>query len=204
MSARWPPSATPVSPSLPGSPHRPIVRLRLAPRHARNAGEPIGGFGVHLSGGGVGSYGDASMRSKLINDAAQKTYALILDTGDEVMTCLAGFAEREHLAASQFTAIGAFSDAVLGFFDLREKDYRPIPVHDQVEVLSLVGDVAVEDGRPKVHAHVVIGDRQGHTRGGHLLRAHVRPTLEIIITESPAHLHRRHDPETGLSLIRFA
>ena len=144
------------------------------------------------------------MRSKLINDAAQKTYALILDSGDEAMACLVEFATRQDLSASQFTAIGAFSDAVLGFFDLKARDYRPIPIHDQVEVLSLVGDVALEDGEPKVHAHVVVGDRQGHTRGGHLLKAHVRPTLEIIITESPAHLHRRHDAETGLSLIRFA
>lgn len=143
------------------------------------------------------------MQAKLINDDKAKTYALILEKGDEVMGCLAEFAVRQRLSASQFTAIGAFSDAVLGFFDLRAKDYRPIPVEEQVEVLSLLGDVALEEGKPKVHAHVVVGDCRGHARGGHLLKAHVRPTLEVIVTEAPVHLHRRHDPETGLALIKI-
>jgi predicted DNA-binding protein with PD1-like motif len=93
---------------------------------------------------------------------------------------------------------------VLGFFDLKAKDYRPIPVEEQVEVLSLLGDVALEDGKPKVHAHVVVGDSRGNARGGHLLKAHVRATLEVIVTEAPVHLHRRHDPESGLALIRIS
>lgn len=144
------------------------------------------------------------MQAKLINDDKAKTFALILEKGDEVMASLAEFAVRQRLSASQFTAIGAFSDAVLGFFDLKARDYRPIPVDEQVEVLSLLGDVALEDGKPKVHAHVVVSDSRGHCRGGHLLKAHVRPTLEIIITEAPTHLHRRHDPETGLALIKVS
>jgi hypothetical protein len=142
------------------------------------------------------------MHARLIDDDQAKTYALILETGDEVMASLQAFAVRHRLSASHFTAIGAFSDAVLGFFDLRARDYRPILVEEQVEVLSLVGDVALEDGRPKVHAHVVIGDWRGNARGGHLLKARVRPTLEVIITETPAHLHRRHDPASGLALIK--
>jgi len=70
-------------------------------------------------------------------------------------------------------------------------------------VLSLLGDIALADGKPKLHAHVVLGKRDGSAHGGHLLEAHVRPTLEVILTESPSHLERVHDPETGLPLIRI-
>lgn len=143
------------------------------------------------------------MKSKLINADEQKTWAVVFDTGDEAIAGLTAFAKQEGLAASQITAIGAFSDATLGYFDLGKKDYERIPVGEQVEVLALVGDVALADGEPKLHLHAVLGKRDGSAVGGHLLEAHVRPTLEVIVTESPAHLCRRHDPETGLALIRL-
>ena len=143
------------------------------------------------------------MKSKLIHeDRGAKTYALIFETGDEVMAGLVNFAKRNQLGSAGFTAIGAFRDVVLGYFDWEAKEYRKIPVREQVEVLSLIGDVALQDGEPKVHAHVVVGRADGSTRGGHLLEAHVRPTLEVILTKSPAHLHKRFDPESGLALIR--
>jgi predicted DNA-binding protein with PD1-like motif len=142
------------------------------------------------------------MRSKLLKEGAERTFAVILDTGDEAVACLSRFAREQKLGASRFTAIGAFSDVVLGFFDFAKRDYRRIPLNEQVEVLALIGDVALEGQEPKVHAHVVVGDAQGRAHGGHLLAAHVRPTLEVIITDSPAHLHKQHDPTTGLALIR--
>ena len=148
------------------------------------------------------------MKSKLIDDpvhdagaASQKTYALIFNTGDEVVAGLRAFAEEEHLAASHFTAIGAFNNVTLGYFDWEKKDYIKIPISEQVEVLSLVGDIAVNEGQPNIHAHAVLGKRDGSTCGGHLIEAEVRPTLEGILTESPAHLERRFDKEAGLALI---
>ena len=108
-----------------------------------------------------------------------------------------------HLGGSHFTAIGAFQDVTLGYFDWQTKQYRRIPVHEQVEVLSLLGDIALDEkGGPKVHAHVVVGKSDGTAHGGHLMEAHVRPTLEVILTESPRHLQRRHDEASGLALIR--
>jgi predicted DNA-binding protein with PD1-like motif len=134
--------------------------------------------------------------------SGQKTFALIFDTGDEVMQVLLDFAKERRLAGCHFTGIGAFQDSVLGYFDWQKKDYKKIPVREQVEVLSLVGDVAEkEDGAPQIHAHVVVGTSTGNALGGHLLEAHVRPTLELILTESPVHLRRRHDPKSGLALI---
>jgi len=135
-------------------------------------------------------------------EGGQKTFALVFDTGDEFMSELTSFAKDNDLSAASLTALGAFSDAALGYFDIEKKQYDKIPVEEQVEVLSLVGTIAPrEDGEPQVHAHVVLGRSDGTTRGGHLLEAHVRPTLEVVLVESPEHLQRRTDEETGLPLI---
>ena len=142
------------------------------------------------------------MRSKLINDGPQKTYVLVLDKGDEAVATIEGFARETGIAAAQLTGIGAFSDAVLGFFNWETKDYRKIPVTEQVEVVSLLGDVALgPDGKSALHPHVVVSRADGTAMGGHLLEAHVRPTLEVVLTELPRHLHKRKDAESGLALI---
>ena len=141
------------------------------------------------------------MKSKQIGSGKEQRYVLVFDTGDEVMEQLKRFAADNDLDASSFTAIGAFSDARLGFFNLHKKEYEPIVISEQVEVLSLIGDIALDKGKPKIHAHVVVGKRDGTAHGGHLLEAHVRPTLEVVLTESPATLARESDEETGLALI---
>jgi predicted DNA-binding protein with PD1-like motif len=142
------------------------------------------------------------MQSKLVSDGPQKTYVLVLAKGEEVVSSIERFAREHQLAAAQITAIGALSDAVLGFFDWETKDYRRIPVNEQVEVVSFIGDVALgPDGAPALHPHIVVSRSDGAAMGGHLLEAHVRPTLEVVLTESPRHLRKRKDPESGLALI---
>ena len=144
------------------------------------------------------------MRTKLLHESdGLRTLAVILDTGEEVLASLKEVATREKLTAAQITAIGAFSDATLGYFDWEKKEYLKNPVKEQVEVVAMLGDIGEEDGKPALHVHLVLGRRDGTALGGHLLEAHVRPTLEVIITESPAHLSRRKDAATGLALIRF-
>jgi predicted DNA-binding protein with PD1-like motif len=144
------------------------------------------------------------MKSKLIEEhQGERTFALVFDAGDEVTSGLRAFAKEANLTAARLTAIGAFRDVTLGFFDPDRKEYLKTRLWEQVEVLSLLGNVAVRDGRPAVHAHVVVGKRDGTAHGGHLLEAHVRPTLEVIVVESPNHLHRELDSETGLALIRI-
>jgi len=143
------------------------------------------------------------MRSKLLHDGAEKTFALIYETGDEVVAGLTRFVTEHRPRSAHFTAIGAFRDAVLAYFDWPTKAYQDIQVSEQVEVLMLAGDIAWKaDGEPVVHAHVVIGRSDGSTRGGHLKSAHVRPTLELVLVEHPKHLERKHDLESGLALIR--
>lgn len=143
------------------------------------------------------------MKAQLIHDnAGEKTFVLVFAAGDKAITGLTAFAKEKGLAASHFTAIGGFQEATLGFFNLERKDYDHIPVREQVEVLSLVGDITLtEKGEPKIHAHAVLGRPDGSTRGGHLIEGTVRPTLEVMLVESPRHLRRKHDPQSGLALI---
>lgn len=143
------------------------------------------------------------MKGRLIAQDGAKTYAIIFDTGDEAASGLLDFARQHDLTGSHFTAIGAFSRLTVGYFDPDVKTYKKIPIDDQVEVLSLVGDIALKDGEPMVHAHVVVGKSDGTAWGGHLLEAHVRPTLEVMLVETPAHLQRIYDPESGLALIKL-
>lgn len=142
------------------------------------------------------------MKSKIIGAGTERSYAQVFDVGDEPMTCLTAFARTQGLNAARFTGIGAFSEAVLGFFDLQRREYARIPISEQVEVVSLVGDVALApDGAPRLHAHVVLAKRDGSAWGGHLISARVQPTLEVMLTESPSYLQRRFDAATGLALI---
>jgi len=142
------------------------------------------------------------MKATLLHESeGRRTFMIVLATGEDAVDCLTSFAREHHLEASHFTAIGAFSSATVGYFDWAKKDYRKIPIAGQVEVLSLVGDVTAGQDGPKVHAHVVLGKQDASAHGGHLLEGKVRPTLEIVLTEAPAHLRRRYDPESGLALI---
>jgi predicted DNA-binding protein with PD1-like motif len=146
------------------------------------------------------------MQQKLIDDAGgRRTFALVLDTGDEAMDEIMKFAVRERVTAAQISGIGAFETAVLRYFDWETKEYQDLPVDEQVEVASLLGDIGEdgEKGGPAVHVHLVAGRRDGSALAGHLKTGRVRPTLELIVTEVPSHLCRRKDPESGVNLIKL-
>lgn len=140
------------------------------------------------------------MQAKLINEKPV-TYAVVFETGEEVVEGLVRLAKELNLTASHLSAIGAFSEVVLGHFNLEKKDYKRIPVVEQVEALSILGDIAMKDGEPQLHAHAVVGKSDASVLGGHLISGTVRPTLEVILTESPHHLSRSFNPGIGLALL---
>ncbi|NLS17655.1 DNA-binding protein [Rhizobium sp. P40RR-XXII] len=132
----------------------------------------------------------------------QKTYIVVLDTNEEAFSTLRAFAADQHLTAASITAIGAFKTATVGWFDFANRNHRKIPIAEQCEVLSLVGDIATgDDGKPSLHLHAVLGLADGSTRGGHFLDGIVHPTLEATVVETPADLHRRHQKDLGIALI---
>lgn len=142
------------------------------------------------------------MKTTLLHeDDGMRTFAVVLAPGDEAMSALGALAKEQRLSASHFTGIGALSRAVVAYFDWESKRYRHIAIDEQVEVLSLAGDIAMDKDEPKVHAHIVLGKADATAHGGHLIEGHVRPTLEVVVIEAPRHLRRRFDPESGLALI---
>jgi predicted DNA-binding protein with PD1-like motif len=139
---------------------------------------------------------------KMAGDAGAETRVVILESGEEAFAALTKFANDAGMTAASLTAIGAFEKATVGWFDFEKKTYKKIEVAEQCEVLSAIGDVAVgDDGKASLHVHVVLGLSDGTTRGGHLLAGKVRPTLEVVLTDTPAKLRRKKKADLGIALI---
>jgi predicted DNA-binding protein with PD1-like motif len=141
------------------------------------------------------------MKTKVLNENPERTLAAVFDTGEEVVAGLLKIAEVQNLTAARLTGIGALNRVVLGYFDVEKRTYREIEIAEQVEVLSLIGNFALQGEQRKIHAHIVVGKADGSAHGGHLLKGWVRPTLEVLIVESPSFLAREIDQTTGLPLI---
>jgi uncharacterized protein len=142
------------------------------------------------------------MKSRSVKDSPERVFVLILDKGEEAFEAIGEFANRERIDGASVSAIGAFSEAKVGWFDLAAKKYEPIDVKEQCEVLSLMGDIAAgDDGNASLHLHAVLGLQDGSLRGGHFLSGSVQPTLEVTITETVVHLRRKKRPDLGIALI---
>jgi predicted DNA-binding protein with PD1-like motif len=143
-----------------------------------------------------------AMKTRLLSDIeGRREWAVIFDADDEVVSQLEQFANQHKLTAAHFSGIGAFANVTVAWFDLQKRSYQPIEINEQVEVLSLIGDMAEAKGKPSVHAHICVARRDGSAHGGHLRSGRVRPTLELIVTETPSHLRKTFRPEFGLALI---
>jgi predicted DNA-binding protein with PD1-like motif len=142
------------------------------------------------------------MRARLVEETpAHRTFVLACDKGDEVPEVLARFVTEQKIVAAELRGIGGFSEVTLAFFERYTLQYEPIPVKEQVEVVSIAGNVTLAEGKPKIHAHVVIGKKDGSTMAGHLLNARVWPTLELFVTAYATVVERKQDPETRLPLL---
>jgi uncharacterized protein len=143
------------------------------------------------------------MRSKLIADEP-KTFVVVLDAGEEILSSLTNFAKAQRLKGSSFHAIGALSRVELGWFNWESKKYQTVVRFDeQVELLSLIGDIAIKDSEPQIHAHLVVGRADGTAHGGHLLNATVRPTCELISPRAPDTCKSRLIRSRGLHSFGF-
>jgi uncharacterized protein len=142
------------------------------------------------------------MQVQLLNPGEPaKGYAVIFYQGDEAFSGLLEFAEKYQVTSAHFTAIGALNGATLGWFDPQRKMYKKIPIVGQHEVIGMSGDIALFQGKPVVHTHMIVGGKDGTTRAGHVLDAYVSPTLEVMVTVDPITMQKRLDPATDLTLI---
>jgi uncharacterized protein len=132
-----------------------------------------------------------------------RSWIIVFANGDEVMSGLTDWVRREKIAGARLSAIGAFSSAKFGWFDKDKRAYRDIRVNEQVECVSMIGDVGLVNGHPALHVHGCIAREDGAVRGGHLLEATVFPTLELFLTESQVPLAKKLDPSTNLELFNL-
>ena len=137
----------------------------------------------------------------LAENGGVKKYVVVLAKGDEVMSGLTDFARQNKVTSASFTAIGAFSHATVAWFDDSRKEFKLIPIKQQVELVSMIGNIALVNDKPVVHTHVSVASSDGTVRGGHVINAFVFPTLELFITVYPRALHKQPDQATGLELI---
>ena len=130
-----------------------------------------------------------------------KVYAVVFYKGDEALSGLTDFVIQHKIHDAHFTGIGAVSGATLAWLDPTKKIYHRIPVTEQAEILSLIGDVTTFNGKPMVHMHAVLGKSDGTPIGGHVFELNVNPTLEIFMTIDTEPLKRRPDDESGMKVI---
>lgn len=132
-----------------------------------------------------------------------RSYVVVFDMGDDVLAQFQHFCDRENVYAGFFCGIGGYRRATLAYYDMEKKQYEPIEVDEQVEVVSLIGNVTNYEGRARIHAHCIVGHRDGHTSAGHLVGASVSPTLEVMLAESVVPMMRTQRPDIGIPLIEL-
>ncbi len=122
-----------------------------------------------------------------------------LPHGEDFIGSIEEFCAENSIKAASFSAIGAVSSVTYGAYDQTQQVYISFQKHGPFEIVSCSGNVSLKDGKPFVHAHVVLGDEQGNTFGGHLFSETVVYAGEIVIRELEGKpLERAYDETTGL------
>jgi len=130
-----------------------------------------------------------------------RSHFLVFDQGDELMDTLRRFAGSHRIRGARFSAIGAFEKATIAYWNWSTKQYEKHQIDEQREVASLTGDIAMEGGAIRIHAHVVLGRSDLGALAGHVIRAVIRPTLEMQLIDYGMTLERARREEINLSPI---
>lgn len=129
------------------------------------------------------------------------TWIVRLTTGEEIAGAITRFAAERRIDAGVVTGIGAAYDVVLGYFDRATREYERRTFTDDMEILSLAGNIALKEGQPFAHVHVTLGRRDFTTIGGHLFEAKAGATCELVVRPLAGPLRRVKDEATGLYLL---
>lgn len=125
---------------------------------------------------------------------------LVLKKGEEFIASLTAFLKEKDITAGSISGLGAVTNVDIAYYDLPTQTYQRKIFPDIYELLSATGNAALLDGKHFPHVHIVIGDRDYKTYGGHLFAATVAATVELSIIQMPFRVERAHDAETGLKL----
>ena len=126
-----------------------------------------------------------------------------MDRGEEILAQIQEIAQQEHIRLASVTALGATNDFTVGVYNVDEKKYYANEFHGNFEIVSLTGTINTMDGAFYTHIHMSAGNDRGEVFGGHLNRAMVSATCEMVIQVIDGEVDRAYDPETGLNLFRF-
>ncbi len=126
-----------------------------------------------------------------------------LDKGEEILEQVEILARKEHIALATVQALGAINEFTAGVFYTNEKEYHANEFSGYFEIVSLTGTISTMDGAFYCHLHLSAGNEQGQVFGGHLNRAMVSATCEMVITILDGTVDRRFDPDIGLNLFEF-
>jgi uncharacterized protein len=125
-----------------------------------------------------------------------------LTKGDDLLQALEKLCQEHQITLGEVRALGAVTRARVGYYHQEERKYYFLDFHQPMEILALVGNISLRDGKPMVHAHVTLADEEGRAIGGHLAEGAPVFACEFVIYEYLADqsLARQNDPETGLML----
>jgi predicted DNA-binding protein with PD1-like motif len=137
------------------------------------------------------------MRYARLGDA----FLLRLYTGEEIVATATEFARAQSIDAGEVSAIGAAYDVVLGYFDRATKQYERHAVEGEVEIVSLLGNLAIKEGQPFAHLHAAVAGRDFRPYAGHLFEGKAGATCEIVIRPMKGYAQRTKDEATGLFLL---
>ena len=128
---------------------------------------------------------------------------LRVDRGEEILEQLKAVCLKENVKLASVSGIGAINDLTSGVWDVERKEYYSNHFTGVYEVANLVGTITTMNGEYYAHIHISAGDAQGHVVGGHLNRAVISATCEMVVTVIPGTVDRAFSPEVGLNLFKF-
>jgi predicted DNA-binding protein with PD1-like motif len=127
-----------------------------------------------------------------------------MEPGEDVLETIEAVAAEHGVKSGHVSMIGAISGAKLGYFHLEANEYRNFTINEDVEVVSCMGNISILNGKPMVHAHMIVSDEAGKCYGGHLMKGcKVSVTIELVIIETETDLTRARDERTGLNLLNI-
>ncbi|MER1993508.1 MAG: PPC domain-containing DNA-binding protein [Eubacteriales bacterium] len=131
------------------------------------------------------------------------TYTVRIDLGEDIAGSLKRLCEDEHILLGRVEAIGATDHAVIGVYDLEKKEYYPEQIDSFMEIASLNGNITAMDGKPYIHLHATLADRDHVIHGGHVLEMRVGATCEMFVTVLDGAVGRQKDEQLGINLWSF-
>jgi uncharacterized protein len=134
---------------------------------------------------------------------ADKIYFVRIDSGEEIVAVLQKVCEENQIRLGRISAIGAVSQATIGFFEMNEKKYHSTVHNGDLEITSLLGNITTMNDKIYLHIHINLAGEDNRTIGGHLNEAIVSATCEVIIEEFKGEVSRKLDDDIGINLLEL-